>query len=201
MADGEPETTRGSIGNEIFEQVEKIVAEEGLTRTQAFQKLSEQTGRRAGTVAANYYRVARRARRAPAAAAPSLREPRIGSRRRPPARERRRGRRGPRPRERRDPGAHGHRAQPGEGAGHPARAGGRDRPAPAGARPLEVAAPQGRTGRLAPRSRSRTAGTSASPTGSPRSSANGRAPAASEATASRIAPGVWWYEPRRVSSW
>ena len=59
MADGEPETTRGNIGNEIFEQVEKIVADEGLTRTQAFQKLSEQTGRRAGTVAANYYRVAR----------------------------------------------------------------------------------------------------------------------------------------------
>jgi hypothetical protein len=59
MAEGEPETTRGNIGNEIFEQIEKIVAEEGLTRTQAFQKLSEQTGRRAGTVAANYYRVAR----------------------------------------------------------------------------------------------------------------------------------------------
>ena len=59
MAEGEPETTRGNIGNEIFEQVEKIVADEGLTRTQAFQKLSEQTGRRAGTVAANYYRVAR----------------------------------------------------------------------------------------------------------------------------------------------
>ena len=59
MAEDEPETTRGNIGNEIFEQVEKIVAEEGLTRTQAFQKLSEQTGRRAGTVAANYYRVAR----------------------------------------------------------------------------------------------------------------------------------------------
>jgi hypothetical protein len=59
MAEDEPVTTRGNIGNEIFEQVEKIVAEEGLTRTQAFQKLSEQTGRRAGTVAANYYRVAR----------------------------------------------------------------------------------------------------------------------------------------------
>jgi hypothetical protein len=59
MAEAEPETTRGNVGNEIFEQVERIVAEEGLTRTQAFQKLSEQTGRRAGTVAANYYRVAR----------------------------------------------------------------------------------------------------------------------------------------------
>jgi hypothetical protein len=60
MAQAEPETTRGNVGNEIFEQVERIVAEEGLTRTQAFQKLSEQTGRRAGTVAANYYRVARK---------------------------------------------------------------------------------------------------------------------------------------------
>jgi hypothetical protein len=59
MAADEPGATRGNIGNEIFEQVERIVAEEGLTRTQAFQKLSEQTGRRAGTVAANYYRVAR----------------------------------------------------------------------------------------------------------------------------------------------
>ena len=59
MADEEPVTTRGNIGNEIFEQVEKIVQDEGLTRTQAFQRLSETTGRRAGTVAANYYRVAR----------------------------------------------------------------------------------------------------------------------------------------------
>ena len=50
---------RGNIGNEIFEQVEKIIAEEGLSRTHAFQRLSEMTGRRAGTVAANYYRVAR----------------------------------------------------------------------------------------------------------------------------------------------
>ncbi len=51
--------TRGNIGNEIFEQVEKIISDEGLSRTQAFQRLSELTGRRAGTVAANYYRVAR----------------------------------------------------------------------------------------------------------------------------------------------
>ena len=59
MSADEPAGRRGSIGNEIFEQVERIVQEEGLTRTQAFQKLSETTGRRAGTVAANYYRVAR----------------------------------------------------------------------------------------------------------------------------------------------
>jgi hypothetical protein len=61
MVDGDEQqaTARGNIGNEIFEQVEKIISEEGLTRTQAFQRLSERTGRRAGTVAANYYRVAR----------------------------------------------------------------------------------------------------------------------------------------------
>jgi hypothetical protein len=60
MADEDGGTTaRGNIGNEIFEQVERIIADEGLNRTQAFQRLSEMTGRRAGTVAANYYRVAR----------------------------------------------------------------------------------------------------------------------------------------------
>ena len=52
-------TGRGRIGHEIFEQVEQLVSSEGLSRTQAFQRISEQTGRRAGTVAANYYRVAR----------------------------------------------------------------------------------------------------------------------------------------------
>jgi hypothetical protein len=50
---------RGRIGAEIFEQVEKMMAEEKMTRTEAFQRLSEATGRRPGTVAANYYRVAR----------------------------------------------------------------------------------------------------------------------------------------------
>ncbi len=54
------EGRRGTIGDEIFEQVEKLVAEEGLTRTNAFARISEETGRRAGTVAANYYRVARK---------------------------------------------------------------------------------------------------------------------------------------------
>lgn len=50
---------RGRIGAEIYEQVEQLVASEGLNRSQAFERLSEQTGRRAGTVAANYYRIAR----------------------------------------------------------------------------------------------------------------------------------------------
>jgi len=58
MSTEEP-SRRGRIGVEIFEQVEKLVASEGLTRTQAFERLSEETGRRSGTVAANYYRIAR----------------------------------------------------------------------------------------------------------------------------------------------
>ncbi len=49
---------RGRIGHEIFEQVEKLVSEEGLSRSQAFQRVSDETGRRPGTVSANYYRVA-----------------------------------------------------------------------------------------------------------------------------------------------
>jgi hypothetical protein len=50
---------RGRIGVEIFEQVEKLVSDEGITRSEAFQRISDESGRRAGTVAANYYRVAR----------------------------------------------------------------------------------------------------------------------------------------------
>src|SRR2546430_1218353 len=49
----------GEIGEQIFEQVESLVAG-GMNRTEAFAKISADTGRRAGTVAANYYRVARK---------------------------------------------------------------------------------------------------------------------------------------------
>jgi hypothetical protein len=59
MSDENGGGERGRIGHEIFDQVEKLVNEEGLSRTHAFQRVSDETGRRAGTVAANYYRVAR----------------------------------------------------------------------------------------------------------------------------------------------
>jgi hypothetical protein len=78
-------TTRGRVGHEIFEQVEKIIAEEGVTRTQAFERLSEQTGRRAGTVAANYYRVARQRGAALQPRAPRGSGRRRGSARRAPS--------------------------------------------------------------------------------------------------------------------
>jgi len=59
MSEDAPETGRGRVGAEIYDQVEQMLAQEKMTRTEAFKRLSEQTGRRPGTVAANYYRVAR----------------------------------------------------------------------------------------------------------------------------------------------
>jgi dihydroxyacetone kinase len=50
---------RGSVGTEIFEQVEKLVADQKIGRTEAFRRLASKTGRQQGTVAANYYRIAR----------------------------------------------------------------------------------------------------------------------------------------------
>jgi hypothetical protein len=49
----------GEIGEQIYEQVESLVGQ-GLSRTEAFSRISEESGRRSGTVAANYYRVARK---------------------------------------------------------------------------------------------------------------------------------------------
>jgi hypothetical protein len=49
----------GEVGEQIFDQVESLVGE-GLSRTDAFKRISEESGRREGTVAANYYRVARK---------------------------------------------------------------------------------------------------------------------------------------------
>lgn len=50
----------GGVGEKIFEQVEALVSGQGLSRTEAFQRISEESGRRSGTVAANYYRIARK---------------------------------------------------------------------------------------------------------------------------------------------
>jgi hypothetical protein len=49
----------GVIGEQIYEQVEKLV-KGGMSRTDAFRQISSESGRRQGTVAANYYRVARK---------------------------------------------------------------------------------------------------------------------------------------------
>ena len=49
----------GVIGEQIFAQVEKLV-KGGMSRTDAFKQISADSGRSEGTVAANYYRVARK---------------------------------------------------------------------------------------------------------------------------------------------
>jgi hypothetical protein len=50
---------RGNVGTEIFDQVEKLVADQDIGRTEAFRRIAAKSGRQQGTVAANYYRVAR----------------------------------------------------------------------------------------------------------------------------------------------
>lgn len=52
-------TQHGTIGKQIFDQVEQLTAKIGVTRLAAFKQISEASGRQLGTVAANYYRVAR----------------------------------------------------------------------------------------------------------------------------------------------
>jgi hypothetical protein len=50
---------RGSVARETFEQVQALVAD-GTSLKAAFTKLSENTGRSAGTIQAAYYRHARK---------------------------------------------------------------------------------------------------------------------------------------------
>jgi hypothetical protein len=50
---------RGTIGKQIFAQVEQLTAGGAMNRLAAFKQISEASGRHPGTVAANYYRIAR----------------------------------------------------------------------------------------------------------------------------------------------
>lgn len=47
------------VGQEVFDRTTALVAE-GKTRTEAFDLIAKERGQKAGTVAANYYRVARK---------------------------------------------------------------------------------------------------------------------------------------------
>jgi hypothetical protein len=64
---------RGAIGEHIFEEVERLTATGGMNRLAAFKQIADAKGGKPGTVAANYYRIARkrgvalRPRRAPQA--------------------------------------------------------------------------------------------------------------------------------------
>ena len=50
---------RGSVGRQIFAEVNRIIDAEGISKQEAFARVGEAQGRQTGTVAANYYRVAR----------------------------------------------------------------------------------------------------------------------------------------------
>ena len=56
---GTKATQYGTIGKQIYAQVEQLTAQGGMTRLAAFKQIAEASGRQPGTVAANYYRIAR----------------------------------------------------------------------------------------------------------------------------------------------
>jgi hypothetical protein len=66
---------RGTVGVRIYEQVEQLTAGESLGRTEALRRVAKKTGKSFGTVAANFYRVARKR-----GAKLRSRRPRAGSR-------------------------------------------------------------------------------------------------------------------------
>lgn len=51
---------RGGIAEAIFAEVEQMTAGGAMSKSDAFEAISQRTGRRSGTVAANYYRIARK---------------------------------------------------------------------------------------------------------------------------------------------
>ena len=51
---------RGNVGRQIYAEVNRIIDAEGISKQDAFARVAEAQGRQTGTVAANYYRVARR---------------------------------------------------------------------------------------------------------------------------------------------
>jgi hypothetical protein len=54
------ERARGGKGDAIFDRVNELVEQSGINRSEAFAQIAAETGDRAGSVSANYYRVARR---------------------------------------------------------------------------------------------------------------------------------------------
>lgn len=50
---------RGAIGQQIFDEVQKLTADGTVKRLAAFKQIADASGRQVGTVAANFYRIAR----------------------------------------------------------------------------------------------------------------------------------------------
>lgn len=54
-----PMAGRGKIGEQIFAEVEQLTANGAMKRSAAIAQIAARTGSNAGTIAANYYRIAR----------------------------------------------------------------------------------------------------------------------------------------------
>jgi hypothetical protein len=59
---------RGQMGPAIVAEVERIVSEEGISKTDAFKRIAESTGRSVGTVSVTYYRLTGKKKKATAPA-------------------------------------------------------------------------------------------------------------------------------------
>jgi hypothetical protein len=53
-------SVRAGVGEQIFREVEQLTAGGRTTRLAAFRAIADRTGRKVGTVTANYYRIARK---------------------------------------------------------------------------------------------------------------------------------------------
>jgi len=53
---------RGELGPAIVAEVDRLVAEKGIKKTEAFKQIAAQTGRTVGTVSVTYYRVTGKAK-------------------------------------------------------------------------------------------------------------------------------------------
>jgi hypothetical protein len=59
---------RGQMGPAIVAEVERIVSEDGISKTEAFKRIAESTGRSVGTVSVTYYRLTGKKKKATAPA-------------------------------------------------------------------------------------------------------------------------------------
>lgn len=56
---GKKSTGRGAVGQQIFDDVQRLTADGTMNKLAAFKQISQASGRSVGTVTTNYYRVAR----------------------------------------------------------------------------------------------------------------------------------------------
>ena len=54
---GEQKVARGQLGPAIVAEVDRLVKEEKITKSEAFRRIAGDTGRSVGTVSVTYYRV------------------------------------------------------------------------------------------------------------------------------------------------